>query len=147
MPKRRLTIHSDPQGAPPATAPKDAITIEFARRLQAEMIRCGFNQSDLARQATLHMPEGKPINRDTISLYINAKNLPGPERLTAIAKALGVEKQDLLPSRGITAKANITPPVDVREIGDGRVWLRVNQAVDWPVALKILEMLKGKPDA
>lgn len=146
MPKRRLTIHSDPEGAPPAAAPRDAIALEFARKLQAEMIRCGYNQSDLARQASLHMPDDKPINRDTISLYINAKHLPGPERLVAIAKALGVEKHDLLPSRGITAKANITPPVDVREMGDGRVWLRVNQAVEWPTALKILEMLKGKGD-
>lgn len=144
MSKRRLTIHDDPDPSVPATAPRDAVAVEFARRLQQLMDKKGYNQSDLARAATKFMPEGKVIGRDTISLYMNARNLPRSERLDAICQALGVEKKDLLPTRGITASAKITPPLDVREMDNGTVWLRVNQAVTWPVAIKVMELIKGE---
>jgi hypothetical protein len=33
-------------------------------------------------------------------------------------------------------------PLDVRDIGGGRVWLQVNQAVDWDVALDIMRLVR-----
>jgi len=35
------------------------------------------------------------------------------------------------------------PPLDVRDLGQGRAWLRVNQAVEWDTAVKVLTLLKG----
>lgn len=34
------------------------------------------------------------------------------------------------------------PPLDIRDAGNGKAWLRVNMAVDWPVALDVMKLLK-----
>jgi len=107
------------------------------------MAKKGWNQSELAREASKFMPEGKKIHRDTISVYINTKSMPGRERLEAIAKALGVEAVELLPNKVRPMSRNIQPPIEARDLGDGNVWLRINQSVSWGVALKILELVKG----
>lgn len=121
-------------------APAEAIRAEFGRVLQAKMVSKGWNQSALAKEASRHMP-GKEFHRDNISHYVRGLTLPGPVRLAALAKALGCKPVDLLPvksSETIDAKA---PPLDARWLGDGTVWLRVNQAVQQDVALKILGLL------
>ena len=141
MPKRRLTIHEAPAGNLPKAAPRDAVALEFARKLQAEMIKHGWNQSDLAREATRHMPDGETINRDSISQYINSKNMPGPVRLAALASALKVDKEELMPSRAVTSR-NLVPDMDMTDMGDGRMWLRVNQPVSWDAALEIAAILR-----
>lgn len=141
MPKRRLTIHTEPHGDLPKSAPRDAVALEFARKLQAEMVKRGWNQSDLARAATKHMPEGS-INRDSISQYVNARNMPNPVRLDALAAALDVAKEDLLPARGVTARGAMASDMDLKDMGDGRVWLRVNQPLDWADAMEILAILR-----
>ena len=140
---RHNTLHSDPSPSLPLTAPKDVAALEFARRLQAAMAKKGWNQSELAREASKFMPEGKKIHRDTISVYINTKSMPGRERLEAIAKALGVEAVELLPNKVRPMSRNIQPPIEARDLGDGNVWLRINQSVSWGVAIKILELIKG----
>lgn len=141
---RRNTLHSDPTGPLPVAAPRDAVALEFARRLQAAMAEKGWNQSDLAREATKFMPGGKTIQRDTVSVYINTKALPSRERLEAMAKALGVDSSELMPSKLRPVPNRVAPPVEVKDMGDGNVWLRINQAVPWPLALKILNMVKGE---
>lgn len=141
---RRNTLHSDPTGPLPVAAPRDAVALEFARRLQAAMAEKGWNQSDLAREATKFMSEGKTIQRDTVSVYINTKALPSRERLEAMAKALGVDSSELMPSKLRPVPNRVAPPVEVKDMGDGNVWLRINQAVPWPLALKILNMVKGE---
>lgn len=83
------------------------------------------------------------IGRDNISKYVRGKVLPLPPALEAMAKVLGVEAKDLLPSRATQAVADELSPLDVRDIGAGRVWLQVNQAVDWPIALKVMGLLRG----
>lgn len=138
---RNITFHEDPKPVS-QLATREMLATEFARRLQHIMVQKGWNQSELARRATEQMTSGE-IGRDVISVYIRGKSVPGPERLSALAKALGVERSELMPSVGITAASRVDPPVDVRDIGEGKVWLRINQAVDWPSALKILEILKG----
>jgi len=85
----------------------------------------------------------KEMGRDIVNSYLNKGTLPGPRYLAAIAKALGVEKTDLLPTRLTKASNRSLMALDVRDAGDGRAWLRVNQAVDWPLALKIMQLLKS----
>jgi transcriptional regulator with XRE-family HTH domain len=128
-------------GAPPA-----AIRLEFARRLQNAMNDKGWTQAELARRMAPLLRESR-IGRDNISKYVRGKVLPLPPALEAMAKVLGVEARDLLPSRGTQATAEEHAPLDVRDIGENRVWLRVNQAVDWPIALQILGLLRGKGNA
>jgi transcriptional regulator with XRE-family HTH domain len=127
-------------------APPSAIRMDFARRLQSAMNDKGWNQAELARRVGPLLKESR-IGRDNISKYVRGKVLPLPHALEAIAKVLGVESKDLLPSRGTLATAEDHSPLDVRDIGENRVWLRVNQAVEWPIALQILGLLKGKDHA
>ena len=134
----KRTIHSEPTNIPD-DVPKSAALLEFGRRIQKAMIEKGWNQSELARAASL---QGVAISRDLVSKYLNGKALPGPGKLEALSKALNVPAGDLLPTRGTNALSEKVPELDVRDVGDGRVWLRVNQAVDWPKALKIMELLK-----
>ena len=127
-------------------APPSAIRLDFARRLQNAMNDKGWTQAELARRVAPLLKESR-IGRDNISKYVRGKVLPLPPALEAMAKVLGMESKDLLPSRGTQATAEEHSPLDVRDIGENRVWLRVNQAVDWPIALQILGLLKGKDHA
>jgi transcriptional regulator with XRE-family HTH domain len=116
-------------------APASAIRKEFAKRLQDALIEKGWRQSDLAR--------AMGVGRDNISKYINARVLPLPPALESMAKALGKEPQDLLRTRARRAVDDENAAFHVRELEDGRVWLRVNQASDWPTAIKIAALLEG----
>ena len=139
---KRQFINAEPRDLP-AHAPRDAVKVEFAKRLQRAFTHKGWNQSELARRAAVYVPEGG-MGRDVISTYVRGKSLPGPIHLTAICKALGVEPDDLLPSRGMPSAGADSPPLDMRDIGEGKVWLRINQSVDWSVAVRIINVLKGE---
>lgn len=123
--------------------PSDAVKQEFARRLQRAMVKKGWTQSELARQAARFAPN-KQMIRDNISKYIRAKVLPGPLHLAALCKALGMEPDELLPTRGMpSAGGHDRPPFDMRFLEDGNAWLRINMAVPQSVALKIAELLQS----
>ena len=122
-----------------------ALYPEFAAKLQRALILKGWTQSELARRAADYdTRKGSKIGRDSISHYIRGMNVPSPLVLEAIAKALGMKPQDLLPETTATVAEMENPPIDLRDLGNGNVWLRVNQAVEWPIALKIMGMLKGE---
>src|SRR3546814_7422009 len=65
----------------------------------------GCNQADLARQASVFLSEKagkrKNMGRDSVSHYVRGINLPTPAHLWALAKALGCEPYDLVPSMGM----------------------------------------------
>lgn len=121
---------------------RPAVLAEFASRLQHHMTRKGWNQSETARQAALHMPD-KKFGRDNVSNYVRGLVMPGPLHLEALAKALGVKPDDLLPHREAPNAEQSVSPVTMTESGDGRVWLRINQTTDYKTALKVLSLLKG----
>lgn len=137
---RRYTNVPPPSGFVQG-APREAVAAEFGRLLQKKMVEKNWSQSDLARAAAKYTPD-KKFPRDTISGYVRGENLPGPVRLGALAKAFGVKSEDLLPTRGSTAVDERAPPLSVRSLGDGNMWLQVNQAVPQSVALKILALLE-----
>jgi transcriptional regulator with XRE-family HTH domain len=124
------------RGAPPV-----AIRMDFAKRLQDALNDKGWTQSELARRMAPLLKESR-IGRDNISKYVRGKVLPLPPALEAMAKALGVQSKDLLPTRATQAVADELSPMDVRDIGGGRVWLQVNQAVDWEVALDVMRRIR-----
>ena len=123
-------------GAPPA-----AIRMDFAKRLQDALSDRGWTQSELARRMAPLLKESR-IGRDNISKYVRGKVLPLPAALEAMAKVLAMDSKDLLPSRATQAVSDGLSPLDVRDIGGGRVWLQVNQAVDWEVALDVMKRLR-----
>lgn len=134
-------IHNPPPGEIPDDAPSGHARAEFAKRLQHLMAKKGWSQADLSREASKFMPGKKEIGRDSISYYVRGMSFPGASRINALARSLGVKPEELVPTRGVKTAEN--PSVEVRDLSDGRAWLRVNQAVDWPVAAEILKLLKG----
>lgn len=125
----------------------DEIKQEFARRLQAAMVRKGWNQSELARRANEHLPKpakgqkrGKSLGRDSISHYMRGRMVPLPAYLEALAKALNVEPDELLPANGFAVNP-VGSPFAVRGLADGRVSLHVNRTVRSETAAKIMAIL------
>lgn len=137
---------------PKDPAMRTATLAEFSKRLQAAMLEKGWSQSDLARNAALHMWD-KSFGRDSVSRYKLGKHAPTPLHLMALAKALGKKPEDLLP--GYTPDMAIPPQYDfakdarpfsmeAREEGD--VWLRINTNVPMETAMKILQLIsEAKP--
>ncbi len=130
----------------PSFAPKEQIRAEFARRVQAAMIRKGWNQSETARQAALHIPD-KRFGRDLVSGYVRGRILPSPVHLNALCRALGTTPEEIMPSGGLPSAGEVSSPLKMEDIGEGRVLLQVNQVVDMGTALKILHLLQEKSSA
>lgn len=139
---KKPAFHNAPPQGLPDGAPPEAVRAEFAKRLQTAMVAKGWTQSELARRAALHMPD-KKFGRDNVSNYIRGTTMPGPANLNALAKVLGMAAKELVPSRGLpSVDDRMPPPLDVKELSDGRAWLRVNQAVDWNTAMQVVALLK-----
>lgn len=141
-PARRLAYSRAPAGLPD-DAGRDEVKEEFKRRLGAAMHRKGWNQSELARQASKHVPDDGTVERSVISHYMNAHVLPTPRNLHAISKALGVDPYDLLPTKGMPTLEKDLPPFEVKSVEgeEGMAWLRVNRRVPMRVALQIAGIL------
>lgn len=138
----RKPYHASPPKGFVAGAPAEAIKAEFGRALQKRITDKNWNQSDMAREAAKFMPN-KKFPRDNISQYIRGLTLPGPVRLKALARALNCKPEELLPVRSTETIDAKSPPLDARWLGDGNVWLRVNQAVPEAVALDVLKLLRA----
>lgn len=141
MPKYNYAVALSGDGAPSTTP--DEIRREFARRVTAARMDKGFNQAELARAAAKYMADGK-FGRDLIGLYERALRLPSPMHLSAMARALGKDTQELMPYQGVPGgQDNRFVPVDVKDMGDGQAWVRINEQVPWDVALKVMELVRG----
>lgn len=124
--------------------PPGAAKAEFGRRLSSLMVERGWNQSEFARQAQKLAPPGISITRDKISKYVRGQVFPNPSHLKVLADALECTPRELLPNRGVPEAGDALPRLAMREIGDGKVWLSVNQAIEFETALQILSLLRGK---
>ena len=116
---------------------------EFARRLHKAIQEKGWNQSELARRATAHMPDGMVIGRDAVSHWLNRPNIPEPVRLQAVCAALGKEPTDLVPLRGLPrAQVGHVPPIELKDGGDGdTAFLRINSRLPYDIALEIQRLV------
>lgn len=119
----------------PMLTPRALTRQEFGRRLQQLMLAKNWNQSDLARAADL--------GRDSISTYVNGKTFPTPVALKKLADALGMEPSELLPNAMMNAMDDEHPAVELRQAAGhpGKAWLRVNRAVSFGAAARIVEII------
>lgn len=121
-------------------------TGQLGIRLNAAMAEKGWNQSDLARYASKFLPSGDVMGRDSISGYVLGKSVPGPARLLALSKALGVPQDQLAPPGVLPDPEGVVPSFEAKTLGGGRTWLRVNQSVSTATALKIMSLLSTEEE-
>lgn len=141
--RRRRQFHNPAEPPPQQIVDYGALSLkrEFARRLQRLMTERGWNQSELARQASYYMPGKKKFRRDNVSNYIRAEQIPGPVRMLALCKTLKVKPEDLIPPGAVQTVDDATPPLEMTSQGQGRVYLRVNQVVSQEIAMQIIALL------
>lgn len=113
----------------------------FAQRLNRLMTAKGWTGAELAREATKHSPRGVEIGRHLISAYTRAANEPTDVNLKAIATALGVKPDELLPP--MPGEGESPQYATATSTLDGKTRLVVDAEVDADVALKILSMVRG----
>ena len=82
------------------------------------------------------------LGRDNISKYVRGKVLPLPPALEAMAKVLEMKTSELLPARATRSAGADYPPLSVKDIGEGRVWLQINRTVTWQKGLEIMRILQ-----
>lgn len=120
-----------PSGLSPA-----ALTLqEFSRRLYRLMLGKGWTQAELARQSGL--------TRDSISGYVRGNHMPTHESVKALAKALGVKPEELLPNIVQTAIDDDIPSLELKvsTSDPSKSWLRVNRLVSTKAAGEVISLL------
>lgn len=125
----------------PQLTPRALTKQEFGRRVYNLMVGKGWTQSGLAREVT--RLSGTSIGRDSISTYINGKTFPTPQKLEALAKVLGVTKDELLPNAMMNALDDEHPAIELKQAAGhpGKAWLRVNRALSYSTAAKIIQLI------
>lgn len=121
--------------------PYGAVTLAFGRKLEKAIADKGWNQAELARVATRFLHGAAKFRRDSISLYVRGMQFPGPARLRALCRALDIEEHDLVDET--LAATPDTPPIGMKTMADGKVFLQINQAMPMDLALKIVGLLQG----
>jgi transcriptional regulator with XRE-family HTH domain len=107
-------------------------TPDFGARLKHYLKLKHWNQSDLARATGL--------GRDSISTYIAGTVRPTPKNLVKLSQALGVQPADLLPDSP-RLEPN-SPILEMVQLPDGMVMLRIVKAVTLDQAVEIFTILK-----
>ena len=139
MAKRRTYYTASDDDVKPGSVPQAQ---EFGRRLHQHMLRKGWRQSELARQAERFLPKGHKFGRHLVSSYVRGVHMPTQLMLEALAKALDVPVANLIP-----------PDSDVSWVGkndDGlkltlngeRAHVKFDMDVSSDTALKIAQLLK-----
>ena len=152
MSRRRISHYNNLRGHPVEDdGTTEALKAEFARRLEARRIAKHWNQSELARRASMFLPKtGKKadttIGRDSISHYSRGKTLPRPEVLDALAKALDCEPSDLLPPHNVPSTVNAPPARRMTWLPDGKICIMINEVVEAETAMAVLACLDKAHD-
>jgi len=126
-----------PSGTVSSAAPPEAIRMEFARRLQAALNeRAGPNPNSHAawRRCSSTAASAETIFPSTCV----ARCCLCRQRL----KVLEMKTSELLPARASPSAGAEYPPMSVKDIGEGRVWLQINRSVTWGKGLEILRILQ-----
>jgi transcriptional regulator with XRE-family HTH domain len=133
---------------------------DFALRLTAAMEERGLTVNETARRVREQLGDDAEFTTANISHYRQGRSIPRPRYLEALCRALGMRQSELLPGRGegsAGGRANgkelvsgdslpqsaTLPAFDIKDHG-GTAWIQINQQLPWPVAIKILQALKGE---
>ena len=108
------------------------ITPDLGKRISEKMHAKNWNQSDLARASGL--------GRDSISTYIRGMVMPTPNNLKQLADALDCAPEDLLPADEREQETLF----EIRQTGDGRVFVKINKAVSIKQAAEIFQILRDE---
>lgn len=120
--------------------------IAFATNLRNAMNRKGFTQSELMARANSHAPKTHKLSRSNLSEYCNGKKLPGPIRLDAIAKALDVAIEELVPAtmpRTRIPLAATQANTELINIGNGQARMTMDRTMPWPKAMEVMSILNS----
>lgn len=125
----------------------------IARNLRRLMHAKGWTQSDLARETSCHMGEGKSVSRQSVSHIMTSKHAPSEPILLALAAALGVEPVEIDPDpratwlaiksakEAVSAAATAPKPVMVVN-ADGTADLNISVKVSLDAAMQIMTILR-----
>lgn len=140
MPRHNYVVET-PSDSPTRSGSIDDVKRDFAQRLYRARIDKGWNQAELARAAAKFMAD-KKFGRDLIGPYERAERLPSPVHLAAMARALGKEPKELMVHQGVPGSDNRSAtPVDVKDVGDGQAWIKINKQVPWDIALQVMKLM------
>lgn len=103
----------------------------FGRNLKAALDAKSWNQSDLAKATGL--------GRDSISTYIRGLTMPDPKNIKKLAEALGVAPQYLASG---TSPERVLQALEITQSTAGKVLIRINQAVTFEQASRIMAILQ-----
>lgn len=110
---------------------------DFGTRLFSRMRAKSWNQSDLARATGL--------GRDSISTYVRGMVFPDAKNIKRLADALGCTPSDLVPDIPKTDEPMPDNAVfEIRQTGDGKVFVKINQSVTLDQAAAIFAVLREK---
>jgi transcriptional regulator with XRE-family HTH domain len=111
--------------------------MEFGRKLYNLMVARGWTNAETARRAG--------IPRDAVGVYVNGRAYPQTRNLNALAKAFGLEPEELLPNIVIDAIAEHAPGESgqLTLTRSGHALLKINRVVSVATALKILTLLNA----
>jgi transcriptional regulator with XRE-family HTH domain len=125
----------------------DDLKKEFGRRLLAAMNRKGWKQTDLARFASDKCPKGQgPIGRDLIGLYLRGATFPNPIYLQAIADAVGLTIEQLVPAAALLPDGEDTP-FSCRQLDANRMHLKLSRTLSVAAANAIMDILRQEDRA
>lgn len=112
-----------------------ALKEAFGKKLERLAADKGWNQSQLARQASIHL--SSEMTRDSVSKYMRGYNWPSPSHRSALAKALGVQVDALKPEA-------IERALTMEVLPGGMVQLQMNLRVSLDTAMKIAKLIEEK---
>lgn len=122
---------------------------EFGRRIQQELLKRGWKQSDLARAAfgTTTSAAGYTVakNRELVSQFVGGKSFPSPLSLHKIAQALGKKPEDLMPQIRTKAIEDESDPDLEFKVAAGKGdegLLRINRIVTIDQFARIMAILQ-----
>jgi transcriptional regulator with XRE-family HTH domain len=144
MARKRISHYNNLKDEPPEDdGTVSFVKKEFARRLTARMLECGFDQSDLARRIWgANKKTGAAIGRDRISHYCRGMHLPQPLSLQQIAKALNCAPGDLMPEQGVPSTVAPASGIQLVSIDNDRCQFRLNRPMSIGCAMDIIARLK-----
>lgn len=112
-----------------------ALKEAFGKKLERLTADKGWNQSELARQASLHL--SNEMTRDSVSKYMRGYNWPSPSHRSALAKALGVQVSTLTPEA-------VERATSIEVLPGGMARLYISTTIKLDAALKIMSIIESQ---